>query len=179
MRDAQALAFTILTAARTGEALGARWEEIDLNRSVWTVPASRTKAGREHRVALSTPAIAILHSLKDNIIEENSWVFPGERTGKPLSSMAMLMLLRRMGRVDITVHGFRSTFRDWAAEQTNFAREVAESALAHISGDKVERAYRRGDLFEKRRQLMEAWAGYCGQPSILPGQESRVIRLHA
>jgi integrase len=155
---ARALEFTILTAARTGEVLGSRWEEIDLQTKVWTVPASRMKAGREHRVPLSRAAIALLKNMRST--GRNDLVFPGERRGKPLSNMSMLMTLRRMGRNDLTAHGFRSTFRDWAAECTDFPREVAEAALAHVVGDKVDAAYRRGDLFEKRR-LMDAWAVHC------------------
>jgi integrase len=156
---ARALEFTILTAARTGEVLGSRWEEIDLQTKVWTVPASRMKAGREHRVPLSRAAISLLKNMRST--GRNDLVFPGERRGKPLSNMSMLMTLRRMGRNDLTAHGFRSTFRDWAAECTNFPREVAEGALAHVVGDKAEAAYRRGDLFEKRRRLMDAWAVHC------------------
>jgi integrase len=117
------------------------------------------KAGKEHRVPLSQPALAILRRLSAS--RQSPFVFPSARTGRPLSNMAMLMLLERMGRSDLTVHGFRSTFRDWAAERTNFLREVAEQALAHSLTDKVEAAYRRGDLFEKRRKLMEAWTEYC------------------
>jgi integrase len=169
---ARALEFTILTAARTGEVLGSRWEEIDLQTKVWTVPASRMKAGREHRVPLSRAAIALLKIMRST--GRNDLVFPGERLGKPLSNMSMLMTLRRMSRNDLTAHGFRSTFRDWAAECTNFPREVAEAALAHVVGDKVEAAYRRGDLFEKRRRLMDAWAVHCGTGS---STASVVVRL--
>jgi integrase len=156
---ARALEFAILTAARTGEVLGARWDEVGLEAKVWTVPASRMKGGREHRVPLSRAAVALLKNMQT--VHPNDLVFPGDRRGKPLSNMAMLMVLRRMDRADLTAHGFRSTFRDWAAECTNFPREVAEAALAHVIGDRVEAAYRRGDLFEKRRRLMEAWAVYC------------------
>jgi integrase len=148
----RALEFAILTAARTGEVIGATWAEIDLEAGLWTVPAGRMKAGREHRVPLSASAFAILPPLYE------------ARTGDkvfPISNMAMLMLLRRMGRADLTAHGFRSTFSDWCAEQTSFPSEVREMALAHVVGDKVEAAYRRGDLFEKRRQLAEAWAAFC------------------
>jgi integrase len=156
---ARALEFAILTAARTGEVLGARWDEVGLQAKVWTVPASRMKGGREHRVPLSPPAISVLKEMQTR--HHGDLVFPGNRRGKSLSNMAMLMVLRRMDRADLTAHGFRSTFRDWAAECTNFPREVAEAALAHLVGDKVEAAYRRGDLFEKRRRLMDAWAAYC------------------
>jgi integrase len=155
---ALALEFLILTAARTGEVIGAQWAEIDLGAGVWTVPAERMKAGKEHRVPLSKPALAALARLPRS--DGTVHVFPGGKAGKPLSNMAMLKLLARMDR-DLTVHGFRSTFRDWAAERTNFPREVAEQALAHSLTDKVEAAYRRGDLFEKRRQLIEAWGRIC------------------
>jgi integrase len=156
---AQAMELLILTATRTSEAIGARWEELDLEAGVWTVPASRIKAGKEHRIPLSAPAHALLAKL--NMHRTGQFVFPGLKAKKPLSNMALLKLLERMGRSDITTHGFRSTFRDWAAEQTNFPREVAEMALAHAIENKVEAAYRRGGLFEKRTKLMAAWAEYC------------------
>ncbi len=156
---ARALEFTILTAARTGEALGATWAEIDFNNKTWTVPAERMKAGKEHRVPLSDAALEILERLHK--IRIGGFVFAGAKPGRPLSDMAMLMLLRRMGQGVITAHGFRSTFRDWAAECTSFPREVVEMALAHGIGSAVEAAYRRGDLFEKRRGLMHAWAEQC------------------
>lgn len=155
----RALAFAILTAARTGEIIGADWREMDLVNAVWTIPADRMKGGREHRVPLPKPALALLRELGPL---SSGPVFATER-GR-LSNMALLMTLRRMGRADITAHGFRSTFRDWASERTSFAREVAEAALAHAIGDKVEAAYRRGDLFEKRRKLMDAWAAYLESP---------------
>ncbi|MEO6093930.1 MAG: integrase arm-type DNA-binding domain-containing protein [Novosphingobium sp.] len=154
---ALALEFTILTAARSGEVLGATWAEVDLEKSVWTVPASRMKAAKEHRVPLSPRAVAIVESLKPL---GSKWLFPGKKENM-LSGMAMAMLLRRM-KVDATPHGFRSAFRDWAAECTGYAHEVAEMALAHTIENKVERAYRRGDLFDKRRRLMDDWATYCG-----------------
>ena len=156
---ALALEFAILTAARSGEVLGARWAEIDLDAKVWTVPATRMKAGREHRVPLSGRALAILETLA--AARTGDFVFPGQKTGKPLSGMAMEMVLRRMKVDDVTVHGFRSAFRDWCGEATSFPRELAEAALAHVAGDATERAYRRGDALEKRRGLMEAWAGFC------------------
>ncbi len=158
---ARALEFGILTAARTGEILGASWAEIDMTAQVWTVPASRMKAGREHRVPLSKPALAVLAAMAEQ--GHSGLVFPGAKAKKPLSIMAMAMVLRRMNLHDLTVHGFRSTFRDWTAETTHYPREVAEAALAHVLGDKVEAAYRRGDLFEKRRRLMDDWAAFCGQ----------------
>ena len=153
---ALAVTFTILTAARSGEVFGAQWDEIDLAQAVWTIPAERMKAAKEHRVPLSSSAVDILETLKPLGSE---WLFPGTNGGK-LSSMAMAMLLRRMN-VDVTIHGFRSGFRDWAAECTGYAHEVAEMALSHTIGNKVERAHRRGDLFEKRRRLMNDWADYC------------------
>jgi integrase len=157
---ARALEFLILTAARTGEIIGARWDEVDLDERVWVIPEARMKAGREHRVPLSGPALAILKKM--NEVRESDFVFRGGRKGKPLSNMAALAVLKRMGRNDLTAHGFRSTFRDWAAERTNFSRDVVEMALAHTIENKVEAAYRRGDLAQKRRQLMEAWARFCG-----------------
>jgi len=160
---ARALEFLILTAARTSEVIGARWEEFDLDGRLWTIPAERMKAGREHRVPLSAAAIATIRKFEKLRVGE--FVFPSPKLTRPLSNMAMLMVLERMGRDDLTAHGFRSTFRDWAAEQTNVPGEVAEMALAHAVGDKVEAAYRRGDLFEKRRELMEAWADYCLGPA--------------
>jgi integrase len=158
---ARALEFTILTAARTGEVLGATWAEIDMAAKVWVIPAARTKADREHRVPLSPAAIARLRQMQE--IRTNDFVFPGRR-GR-LTPKTMQLILRRMGRNDLTVHGFRSTFRDWAAERTNFPREMAEMALAHSVGSAVEQAYRRGDLFEKRRKLMDAWAEFCSKPA--------------
>ncbi len=164
--SAEALLLTILTAARSSEALKAKWSEIDLADAVWTIPGDRMKAGREHRVPLSAPALAVLQRLLPlRNAETGDWVFPGARTARPLSDMAMEMTLRRMRRDDLTVHGFRSAFRDWAAETTEHAREVAEAALAHTLGDKTEAAYRRGDLFEKRRKLMDDWAAFCEQPA--------------
>jgi integrase len=156
---ARALEFLILTATRTGEVIGARWDEIDLEEKIWVVPSERMKAGREHRVPLSASAATVLEQMKK--IRESDFVFPGGKKGKLLSNMAMLAVLKRIGRSELTAHGFRSSFRDWTAERTNFPREVAEMALAHTVGDKVEAAYRRGDLLQKRRQIMEAWARFC------------------
>ncbi|MGE9010589.1 tyrosine-type recombinase/integrase [Leptospira interrogans] len=158
-----ALELCILTAARTGEILGMRWSEIDLDKKIWTVPAKRMKAGREHRVPLSPRAMTILGSLTK--VKTGELVFPGQSRNKPLSNMAMEMVLRRMKVEDATVHGFRSSFRDWAGNVSNFSREVVETALAHVIGDKAEQAYRRSDALEKRRKLMEAWAQYC-EPKI-------------
>ncbi|MCA0359202.1 MAG: integrase arm-type DNA-binding domain-containing protein [Proteobacteria bacterium] len=153
---ALALEFVILTATRTSEVLGATWAEVDLEKAVWTIPGSRMKAGKEHRVPLSLRAVEILEKVKPL---SKASLFPAVRGGK-LSSMAMTMLMRRM-KQDCTVHGFRSAFRDWAAERTGYAHEVCEMALAHVIGNKSEAAYRRGDLFEKRRRLMDDWANYC------------------
>lgn len=160
---ALALRFAILTAARTSEAIEARWQEIDMVTGVWIVPPARMKAAKEHRVPLPDDAQAILREvarLRDDA--RGGWVFPGARAGRPLSNMAFLMLLRRMGRGDLTAHGFRSTFRDWAAE-TGQPADVAEAALAHTLGSKVQAAYQRGDLLERRRKLMGTWAEFCAQ----------------
>lgn len=156
-----ALEFTILTAARTGEVIGATWDEIDLAERAWTVPAERMKGGREHRVPLCAHALRVLERFR---ALDDKYVFPGGKRGRPLSNMAMLELLKRMGRPDLTVHGFRSTFRDWAAETTHFPNEMVEMALAHIIDNKVEAAYRRGDLLQKRRDLMDAWENYVSRP---------------
>ena len=156
---ARALEFAILTAVRTGEAIGAVWDEIDLRAKTWTIPAERMKGGLAHRVPLSDAVVAIVESMKP--LANARFVFPGTRAAKPLADSALADALKRLARDDLTVHGFRSTFRDWAAETTAFPREVAEMALAHVVGNKVESAYRRGDLLEKRRLLMDAWATYC------------------
>ena len=164
---AKALEFAILTAARTAETLGAQWSEIDFEARLWMVPAERIKGGREHRVPLSDRAVAILQSLPREL--GNPRVFLSARQGKPLAEVAMLRVLRDLG-IPYTVHGFRSSFRDWGAEQTNFPRELAEAALAHVPRDRTEAAYQRGDLLEKRRRLMRAWAGYCASPARAPGE---------
>ena len=153
---ALALEFVILTATRTSEVLGATWAEVDLDKAIWTVPATRMKAGKEHRIPLSPRAVEILEAVKPL---DKASLFPADNGGK-LSTMAMSMLLRRM-KLDCTVHGFRSGFRDWSAECTGYAHEVCEMALAHVIGNKSEAAYRRGDLFDKRRRLMDDWATYC------------------
>jgi integrase len=155
---ARSLEFTILSAVRTGEAIAATMGELNRRDRVWVIPASRMKAGKEHRVPLTDRTLAIIDELAP-LRGESEFLFPGVRGG--LGDRAMLDVLERMGRTDLTVHGFRSTFRDWAAERTNFPSEVVEMALAHAVGNKVEAAYRRGDLFEKRRRLMDAWADYC------------------
>jgi integrase len=155
--SARALEFTILTATRTSEAIEARWSEIDLVSCTWTLPAERMKAGREHRIPLSDQALTILEKLP----REAEFVFVGAKPGRPLSNMALLAMLKRMGRPDLTAHGFRSTFRDWAAECTSYPSEVVGMALAHTIKNKAEAAYRRGDLFDKRHLLMAEWAQYC------------------
>lgn len=154
----KAMQMTILTTCRTSEVLGATWPEIDLERRVWTVPAERMKMRKEHRVPITDALAELLESLPR--VEGNPYLFPGQRPGRPLSNMCMLMGLRRMKRTDLTMHGFRSTFRDWAGECTPHPRDVCEQALAHSLGNAVEAAYRRGDLFEKRRALMEDWSHY-------------------
>jgi integrase len=180
---AKALQFTILTVARSDETISMRGDEIDMPAKLWTVPPERMKGKREHRVPLSEPALAIIREMMPAGLKNTGgkYVFPGAKPGRPLSNMAMLELIRRMnaerqvvglpkwadpkqGGRDVVPHGFRSSFRDWAAERTNFPREVAEAALAHIEGDETERAYQRGDLFDKRRRLMTAWADYCLKP---------------
>jgi integrase len=166
---ALALEFLILNASRLGEVLGAKWNEIDLEAKVWTIPPERMKAGREHRVPLTKRGLEILATAEK--LRTSDYVFPGQRRGRPLSPMSMEMLRRRM-KVDVTVHGFRSSFRDWAGECTSFPREIAEAALAHIIGDETERAYRRGDALEKRRKLMAAWAAFCD-----PKDKSNVVPL--
>lgn len=158
--SAKALEWTILAAARSGETLGARWTEIDREAKIWNVPAERMKAGRPHRVPLTDRMLAILKEL-ETTRGDNPYLFPGIKPKKPLSGMSMAMQMRRMKLEQYTIHGFRSSFRDWAAEETHFAREVAEAALAHVIGDATERAYRRGDALEKRRSLMSAWAAHC------------------
>jgi integrase len=168
---AQALEFTILTAARTGEVIGATWAEIDLQAKVWTVPANRIKGGREHRVPLSDRALELLQALPRE--EDNPFLFIGAKAGAPLPTLAMIKLLGRMGRSE-TVHGFRSTFRDWAAERTNYPNHVVEMALAHVVGSAVERAYRRGDLFDKRRKLMVDWSRYCTTKPATAGTDKVV-----
>jgi integrase len=167
---ARALEFTILCAARTGEVVGAQWDEIDLKAKTWTIPATRMKSGREHRVPLSPRALAVLEEVFTE--DGNPFVFVGVRPGTAIGDLAMLRVLRRLNPT-ATVHGMRSTFRDWAAEQTAFANHVVEMALAHAISSAVEAAYRRGDLFDKRRKLMEAWGKFCSTPL----QASAVVPL--
>jgi integrase len=161
--SARALEFLILTAARSGEVREAVWSEFDFEKSVWTVPASRMKAGKIHRVPLSARASKIVRELSDRKVSD--FVFAGQKPDKPLSNMANTMLMRRMKMDIYTIHGFRSAFRDWAGDETHFPRDIAEQALAHQVGNETERAYRRGDALEKRRELMTAWAEYCQSPS--------------
>jgi len=167
--SARGLEFLLLTAARTSEVINATWEEIDIDNGLWTVPAERMKSSKEHRVPLSSAAQNVLVEMRK--YARNEFVFPGMRNNRPLSNMAFLQLLKRMGRRGLTVHGFRSTFRDWAAERTNFPSEAAEMALAHAVSNKVEAAYRRGDMFEKRRKMMEDWAAF------VEGSSADIIRL--
>jgi integrase len=161
---ARALEFLILTAARSSEVTGALWPEIDLGSKLWTVPAGRIKGGKEHKVPLSDRALAILKGLPDEKEKGNPFIFMGTRKG--LSNMSMPVLLRRMNYQNITVHGFRSTFRTWAAEMTGYPNHVVEMALAHVIGSKVERSYQRGALLDKRRRLMAEWSKYCSGPTI-------------
>jgi len=166
--SALALRFLILTAARTGEVIGATWSEVDLQERIWAISAERMKAKRDHRVPLTPDAIAILEKVRGL---DDSFVFPGQKRGKGLSNMAMAQLLKRVGCGGVTVHGFRSSFRDWAAERSNMPREIAELSLAHDVGNAVERAYRRSDLIEKRRELMERWSTHCA------GHGGQVVQL--
>lgn len=172
----KAFEFLILTAARTGEVLHARWNELDLAKKIWIIPAHRIKGGKEHRVPLTDRAIEILESL-GKPEKPDDIVFHGQRKGKELSKMGLLVLLDDMKyRGKTTIHGFRSSFRDWCAEQTGFSREVAEMALAHSIGNAVEAAYRRGDLFEKRRKMMDAWAKHCATPTV-KNSGNKVVKL--
>ena len=168
--SARALEWTILTAARTNETLGMAWDEINRENQIWTVPEERMKSGRAHRVPLTTRMLEIFDELED--IQVGPFVFSGQKRNHSLSDMALAMQLRRMKVENATVHGFRSAFRDWAAEETHFPREIAEAALAHVVGDATERAYRRGDALERRRDLMAAWESYCTVPS-----QENVVRL--
>ena len=154
----RALELTILTACRTGEVLGARWDEIDLAVRAWVIPATRMKSGKPHRVPLSNATMALLEALPREV--KSPFVFPGARRRRPLSNMALLMLLRRMGHGDVTAHGFRSSFRSWAAEVAHAPRELAEMCLAHAVGNEVEQAYMRGDMLERRRNLAASWAEF-------------------
>jgi integrase len=169
---ARALEFAILTAARSGEVRGCRWSEIDLIDKVWTIPARRMKGGREHRIPLAPRALVIMREMQAHA--DDGFVFPGSRPGEAFSKMAIPNVLRRTGRDDATVHGFRSSFRDWAAETTTYPNHVVEQALAHAIGNAVEKAYRRSDLFKKRRKLMGAWATFC---TSTPAERGKIISL--
>jgi len=171
----RALEFLILTASRSGEVLGARWDEIDLAERVWTIPAERMKGRREHRVPLCDRALAILGEMR--LCRRNKFVFPSERR-ENLGESPMRELLKRLG-YKATIHGMRSAFRDWAGEHTNFAREICEAALAHAIGNKVERAYRRGDALEKRRALTDAWANFCNRPQPASASVTPLRKAHA
>ena len=160
----------ILTAARSGEIRGAAWSELDLDAATWTIPASRMKGGKVHVVPLSPAAVAVFRIAAEFRSATDDLVFHGLKRGKPLSDMTLLKVLRDMGEL-YTVHGFRSAFRDWVAEETNVPGEIAEAALAHASPNRVEAAYRRTDYLEKRRKLMEAWAKYC------TGAGKNIVRL--
>jgi integrase len=167
---ARALEFTILTAVRSNEAPNAQWSEFSLGENLWTIPAGRMKAARAHRVPLSDRAVAILRELAA-VRTSSDFVFPGRKSGRPIGENAFFNLLREIGRSEITAHGFRSTFRDWAGSETSFPRELAEEALAHVTGDATERAYRRSDALERRRKLMDAWAAFVetsGRGKVIP-----------
>lgn len=182
---ARALEFLVLTAARGGEVRGARWAEIDLAGGVWAVPGARMKAGSDHRVPLSDACLAVLKTALAEHLEihggkppaPDQLVFEGGRRGRPLSENAFMALLERMGRADVTSHGFRSTFRQWCAEATAYPREVAETALAHVNKDRVEAAYQRGDHLDQRRRLMADWAAFCSKP--MPAEGANVVPLRA
>jgi integrase len=172
------LQFLILTATRSGEARGATWAEVDMKNNIWIIPAARMKSDREHRVPLSEEALAVLKQVQEiKLPVSSSFVFPNDRTGESLSVNATLSLLARMKRSDLTTHGFRSSFRTWAAERTNFAHAVAEAALAHATGDRTEKSYQRGDMFEKRAKLMDAWAAFCNRPTTTGAVVSFAARV--
>jgi integrase len=177
---ARALEFLILTATRTGETIGARWKDVDLLDKTWTVPAARMKAHREHRVPLSVRALAILGEMQAarQADADDAHVFAGRKPATPLSNMAFLMLLRRMGHGDLTTHGFRATFKTWASEHTSAQNQTVEASLAHVIGDKVEQAYRRGDLLEKRRRLMQQWATFC-TTAPTGNAQNKIVSLRA
>ena len=168
------LEFAILTAARSGEVRGARWDEFDLAHGVWTIPGERMKSGREHRASLSEPAMAVLRQMAKFGSNPADLVFPGARTGSVMSDVTLSLVVRAAGGAGATVHGFRSTFRDWCAEVTNYPRELAEAALAHVVSNKVEAAYQRGDLLERRRRLMRDWGEFCSREPVA----GEVVTLH-
>lgn len=171
----RALEFAILTAGRSGEVFGLVWPELSLDDRLWVVPGVRMKGGREHRAPLTSRVLQILKQMKRLQTEESLFVFPGGKRGKPLSETSLEAVLERM-EVDATPHGFRSSFRDWAGDVTSFPREVAEAALAHIVGDKAERAYRRGDALEKRRKLMESWQTFCESKMPRPRSKNSLAK---
>jgi integrase len=171
---ARALEFTILTAARSGEVRFAKWHEIDFAEKLWVVPSGRMKSGREHRVPLAPRSIEILREAK---ADGGEYIFPGRRAGTALSSNVMIEVMKRIGITGVTVHGFRSSFRDWVSDSTAFSGEVAEIALAHVVGDETERAYRRGDMLAKRFALAEAWSSFLAKPSIK--DDAKVISIGA
>ncbi|NRB15809.1 MAG: site-specific integrase, partial [Rhizobiales bacterium] len=171
--SARALELLILTATRSGKIRGARWSEINLGQATWTIPAERMKASKEHIIPLCADAVSIVKSLPR--MAGNGLLFSNAKSGKPLSDVVFKKLMERMGHTGFTTHGFRSTFRDWSAEQTSFPREVIESALAHQLKDKAEAAYFRSNLLDKRRELMNVWAKYIKTVEIL---DSRVIKLN-
>jgi integrase len=168
---ARGLEYLILTASRSGEVLGATWDEVNFDDAIWTIPALRMKGGKVHRVPLSQRALTLLKALYATRI--SNCIFPGQKMNRPLSGMAFEMLMRRTKANAFTVHGFRSAFRDWVGDETQFSRDVAEQALAHRMGDATEQAYRRADALEKRRLLMEEWSRYC---SLLAS--ANVVKLH-
>lgn len=168
-----ALEAVILTAARSGEVRQATWAELDLSAATWTIPAERMKAGREHVVPLSAQAVALFERMKAHKRDHSALVFPGQKRGKPLSDMTLTKALRDMGS-DVTAHGFRSTFRDWVAEQTHWPADLAEAALAHVVSDKTVAAYQRGTMLDKRRELMSAWGNYCAGNA-----DGNIVRLGA
>jgi integrase len=172
---ARALEFAILTAARSGEVFDAVWNEFEGD--LWTVPAERMKSGRSHAVPLSPRAIAILSEMRGLRQGEQPLTFPGRNGVKPLGAAAFRQVMARLGRDDVTAHGFRSAFRDWCGDRTNFPREVAEAALAHAVGDKAEQAYRRGSALDKRRKLMEAWAAFLNARQ--PVAQGKVVPIGA
>jgi integrase len=172
---AQALMFTILTAARTAETIGARWNEIDFDNALWTVPSSRMKAGKEHRVPLAPQVIELLRGLYREG-DGDGFLFIGSQAARGLSSSAMVRVLQRMGR-NVTVHGFRSAFSDFCHERTGHSNHVIEISLAHAVGAEVERSYRRGDMLDKRRKLMEAWTAYCTSPPVAQKVENKTVPI--
>ena len=171
-----ALEFCILTATRSAETTSAQWSEFDLKKGIWTIPGGRMKAGLDHRIPLSPRALEILHAMERLRLKDNKYVFVGLRRGRPVHHMAMWELLKGMGFNEITVHGFRSTFSDWVSEQTSFSHETREQALAHQISDKADGAYRRGDQFEKRRKLMEAWQGILRQQAYRESAADEALR---